>query len=243
MQRVWVGTGRAVYIGPSLQLLPHSGAVACLALGLDGPLEVQVGHAGPVRARSVLVPARLLHHVVADGSTTAFCYLDPAGQRHERCRLKMRTTQSRVHVGHANEPDLLQLARAADAAALLQVAAPSGPEQRVIDPRVVRAMRMLNTSAGVNLPAAGLANELGLSTSRFLHLFGEQTQTSLRRYRSWCRMVLAARALASGSDLSRAAADAGFATPSHFSLAFRGMFGLAPGRLLATSGRPVVWPD
>jgi AraC-like DNA-binding protein len=104
-------------------------------------------------------------------------------------------------------------------------------------------VRLLGTPAGVDLPAEALAAALGLSTSRFLHLFAAQTQTSLRRYRSWCRMALAARALAAGADLTRAAADAGFATPSHFSAAFRRMFGLSPGRLLAGGGRPVVWAD
>jgi AraC-like DNA-binding protein len=236
-----VGTGRAVYIGPSLQLTTHSGAVACLALGLDGPLRVHVGPGGYVRARSVLVPARLPHHVVAEGGRTAFCYLDPAGHRLRSCRFEMRAARHGVHLSHRYESDLLELARSGHAAALLQAAAPVDPQPRVVDPRVDRAVRRLNSPAGVALPAAELAGELGLSTSRFLHLFGEHTQTTLRRYRSWCRMLLAARTLAAGADLTRAAADAGFATPSHFSAAFRRMFGLTPGRLLATAGRPVVW--
>ena len=236
-----MGSGRAVYLGPSLQLATHSGAVACLALGIDGPLRVRVGAGEPVRARSVLVPARLPHHVDAGGGRTAFCYLDPAGPRHRSCLRQMRTARHGVHLAHADEPGLLALARSGAAADLVEAAAPAGPLVAGLDPRIARVMRHMGTRDGVDVPAADLAAELGLSTSRFLHLFGEQARTSVRRYRSWCRMVLAARALASGADLTRAAADAGFATPSHFSAAFRRMFGLAPGRLLATAGRPVVW--
>lgn len=45
-------------------------------------------------------------------------------------------------------------------------------------------------------------------------------------------MRIVAGVVRDGGDLTRAAADAGFATPSHLGLAFRRMFGLPPGRLL-----------
>jgi AraC-like DNA-binding protein len=240
---VWVGIGRAVYIGPSLQLSTHSGAVACLALGVDAPLQVHVGPGEPVVARSVLVPARLPHRMVTDGALTAFCYLDPTSGRHESCRARMLPSAAGVHLAHVDEHALLDLARSGDAAALLACAAPVDRRTGPTDLRVGRAVRRLDTLAGVDTPATDLAAEVGLSTSRFLHLFSEQTGTTVRRYRIWSRMVLAAGALASGADLTRAAADAGFATPSHFTAAFRRMFGLPPSRLLAHAGRPVVWTD
>jgi AraC-like DNA-binding protein len=240
---VWVGIGRAVYIGPSLRLSTHSGAVACLALGVDAPLRVHVGPGEPVVARSVLVPARLPHRMVTDGVLSAFCYLDPTSGRHESCRARMVPDEAGLHLAHADERALLDLARSGDAAALLACAAPAEPRPAPADPRIGRAVRRLETSTGVDTAATELAAEAGLSTSRFLHLFGEQTGTTVRRYRSWSRMVLAAGALATGADLTRAAADAGFATPSHFTAAFRRMFGLPPSRLLAHAGRPVGWTD
>ncbi len=155
----------------------------------------------------------------------------------------MVRAEAGAHVAHAEERALLELARSGDAAALLRCAVPADRQLGPTDPRIGRAVRRLNTRAGVDLPAADLAVELGLSTSRFLHLFGKQTRTSVRRYRGWSRMVLAARAVASGADLTQAAAEGGFATPSHFSAAVRRMFGLTPGRLLARAGRPVVRGD
>ncbi|MFI7451098.1 helix-turn-helix domain-containing protein [Nonomuraea sp. NPDC049714] len=83
------------------------------------------------------------------------------------------------------------------------------------------------------IPADRLAADLGLSTSRFLHLFRAHTGTSLRRYRLWTRMLRAAALIADRQDLTAAAAGAGFASPSHFSDAFHRMFGLRPSRLLA----------
>ncbi len=56
-----------------------------------------------------------------------------------------------------------------------------------------------------------LATLTGLSTSRFLHLFRQHTGTSLRRHRTWLRMMSVVRGIRGGADLSTAAMDAGFA--------------------------------
>jgi AraC-like DNA-binding protein len=74
--------------------------------------------------------------------------------------------------------------------------------------------------------------EAGLSVSTFLRLFRAQTGTTFRRYRLWTRMLRVALLLETWPDLSTAAVEAGFASPSHFSSAFHAMFGLRPSRLL-----------
>jgi AraC-like DNA-binding protein len=53
-------------------------------------------------------------------------------------------------------------------------------------------------------------------------------------------MCHAASALSDGADLTTAAGEAGFASPSHFSDAFRAMFGLSATALLAGQTRIVV---
>jgi AraC-like DNA-binding protein len=79
-----------------------------------------------------------------------------------------------------------------------------------------------------------MAAMVDLSTSRFLHLFRDQTGTSYRRYRLWLRMMRAADLLRQGHNLTRAATEAGFSSPSHFSDTFHAMFGLRPRQLLGT---------
>ncbi|MEU6137425.1 helix-turn-helix domain-containing protein [Nocardioides sp. NPDC047086] len=56
----------------------------------------------------------------------------------------------------------------------------------------------------------------------------------------WARMRHAAAAVSRGADLSTAASDAGFASPSHFSDTFRTMFGLTATQLLSPKLRIVV---
>lgn len=96
-------------------------------------------------------------------------------------------------------------------------------------------------SAEPDLSAARLAAEVHLSPAHFLRLFKRDTGTTLRRFRLWARMLVAAARIADGADLTGAAAAAGFASPSHFSSVFHAMFGLTPSRLLAVPLDVRVW--
>jgi AraC-like DNA-binding protein len=53
-------------------------------------------------------------------------------------------------------------------------------------------------------------------------------------------MLGVGRAIAEGANLTDASAEAGFASPSHFSDAFRTLFGLSATALLATGVRIAV---
>lgn len=98
-----------------------------------------------------------------------------------------------------------------------------------LDPRIEDAIAVLHgLDPHDRASAAQLSALVGLSPSRFLHLFRDHTGTSFRRYRLWLRMLRVAERVQDGTDLTGAAMDAGFASPSHFSDSFHAMFGLPP---------------
>ncbi|MGW6447508.1 helix-turn-helix domain-containing protein [Lentzea sp. NPDC055074] len=111
-------------------------------------------------------------------------------------------------------------------------------EPDLADDRVRAALGLLRAHPCLSAPQ--VAAELSLSTSRFLHLFSAHAGTSFRRYRLWARMLRVAAATSEGADLTRASAEAGFASPSHFSDAFHDMFGLTASTLLGKKARVVV---
>ncbi|GAB1514118.1 helix-turn-helix transcriptional regulator [Actinophytocola sp. KF-1] len=219
---VWIRVGQAAYLGPSLRLDPHSGAVDCLVVGVDAPFTL---HAGGTthRARSAVIPARTRHQVVTEGRVL-FCYLDPAARVHDR--------GPGIRLGHPDEDDLV---RDPDPARVFDRLSPVR-----VDERIRAALRIMRAHPADRLSAAEVAREVHLSTSRFLHLFSAHTRTTFRRYRLWTRMVRVAAAVSAGHDLTRASADAGFASPAHFSDSFHAMFGLSAGKLLAAGARVVV---
>ena len=238
---VWLWSGHAAYRGPSLRLDTHSGSVDCFALGLDTPFTLRSDGAAE-RARSALIPARTSHQVVAGDGRMMFFYVDPsaAGSRNLLDQMVDRTTSIAFH--HRDEPALIsawQDAPLPDPESLRRGLL-GLVEADVIDERIRVAMRTLRSRPGDRVSAAEIAAAVDLSPSRFLHLFSAQAGTSFRRYRLWVKMCHAAAALSDGADLTTAASEAGFASPSHFSDAFRTMFGLTATALLAGRTRIVV---
>ncbi|BBF99595.1 MULTISPECIES: AraC family transcriptional regulator [Pseudonocardia] len=244
--RVWVGSGWAAYVGPSLRLAPHRGAVTCLALGIDDDLTVEVAERAPVTAGSALIPAGLRHRISTGPGRVAFVYLEPRGAGHVECASRMSlggTADHPIAAGHDREAALIESARRGDIETMRALAIGPGGGG-VPDPRIVRVLDLLHRPGGADTPTAELAARSRLSVAHLLRVFGREVGVGLQAYRRWARMRTVAAVLAAGGDLTRAAADAGFATPSHLSSAFRTMFGLAPSRLLgAGSGVGIVVHD
>ena len=59
--------------------------------------------------------------------------------------------------------------------------------RRILDPRVVQAIGQICRFSGDPVTAASCAAEAGLSASRFLHLFKQETGISFRSFRAWKR--------------------------------------------------------
>ncbi|WP_197093543.1 AraC family transcriptional regulator [Nonomuraea sp. SBT364] len=235
---VWLWPGRALYAGPSLRLEPHSGAVACMAVGVDAPFTVHPMTGGELRVRTALVAPRVRHQLTASGDHMLFLYLDPGSADDRACRTCFTTGHEKILAEHRHEDDLLTWAAELSSQTPVPhvtawiTKATGHARTSYADPRITAATQRL-IDAHQPLPAAPLAAELGLSESRFLRLFRQGTGTSYRRFRLWAQMHRAARALAAGHNLTRAAADGYFASPSHLSTAFHAMFGLTPSALLS----------
>lgn len=231
---VWLWPGQALYAGPGLGLRPHSGSVWCLVVGVDGPVQV-TALGDTIVARSVLIPPRITHHLSIQGAMV-LSYLDPSSQRSTSCRHQFTDFRGQIGVGHAAESRLTALPCDDDAARRwLDIAAPDVPHR--IDPRIELVAKHIREDPTASISARELAASAGLSESRFLHLFRREAGTSLRRYRIWSRLVAAGTAVAAGQNLTTAAADAGFASPSHLADSFKATFGLSATQLLSTGLR------
>ncbi|NLE78764.1 MAG: helix-turn-helix transcriptional regulator [Rhodococcus sp.] len=234
---LWLWTGHAAYLGLSLQLNAHSGSVQCLAVGIDAPFTLRAHELGERVVRSALISPRVVHQVVAHGERMLFCYIDPSSSRAEHCRDRMLEQGKHISLAHQAEAAIIHLAQEPDPDPSRLMDLVSDAAHEPVDARIATAIATLRAHPGRNLSATELAAEAHLSTSRFLHLFSAQAGTSFRRYRLWSRMLHVGASVSKGHDLTTASADAGFATPSHFSDAFHAMFGLTAAQLLTVGAR------
>jgi AraC-like DNA-binding protein len=230
---VWLWPGQALYAGPSLNLAPHSGSVWCLAVGVDRPLTVISARGTTHDARTVLIPPRLTHQLICHGGRLVSCYLEPTSDRAQSCRLGFTRWIGDIGIDHAAQEQLMFVPDDDQSACQwLDLAAPAA--ERVIDERIAFAASRIRADPAATLSARELSAEAGLSESRFLHLFRDEVGTSLRRYRLWVRLVAAGTAVATGKNLTTAAVDSGFASPSHLADRFKTTFGLSATQLLGT---------
>ncbi len=228
---VWLRLGHVVSLGPSMELDAHSSALACLGVGVDGPFTVRPDEHPDITTRSFLFRARKRHKVVQSAGRLLFCYFDPTATAMARSLGGMRRTVHGCAVDHHREAELIALCDRPDLDVDRVLELASVPAATTRDRRIAKAASIIRADPAAPHRAAKLAAEVGLSQSYFLRLFAEQTGTSFRRYIQWARMLRAAQGHISGYDGTRCAADAGFATPSHFTDTFHRMFGFTPSTL------------
>src|SRR5213080_2258489 len=100
--------------------------------------------------------------------------------------------------------------------------------QRVLDARVARAIVQIGKFSGEPVTAASCAAEAGLSPSRFLHLFKEETGISFRSFRAWKRARHLLHFANQDINLAHLAQDIGYPDSTHFSHSIRRFYGLKP---------------
>ena len=80
-----------------------------------------------------------------------------------------------------------------------------------IDPRVVKAMGIIDQTVEKKLSIKELADKIFLSESRLQHLFKLATGISMKRYLLWKKMIDGINIIVSGKDFTYSSYAAGFA--------------------------------
>lgn len=97
------------------------------------------------------------------------------------------------------------------------------------DPRLQAARDFIRQNLDIHLPAAACARHLGLSTSRFVHWFGEVSGHSWTRELSAQVLACAADRLGRSQEtVTRIALDLGYESPAGFTVAFSREYGMPP---------------
>jgi AraC-like DNA-binding protein len=107
--------------------------------------------------------------------------------------------------------------------------------ERSLDPRVARSITQIGRFCGEPVTAASCAEEAGLSSSRFLHLFKQETGISFRAFRAWKRARHLLHFANQDLNLAHLAQDIGYPDSTHFSHSIRRFYGLKPRAIFSGS--------
>ncbi|MGH9452664.1 MAG: helix-turn-helix domain-containing protein [Terriglobia bacterium] len=100
-----------------------------------------------------------------------------------------------------------------------------------MDPRVHEVLRHLEANYSEHLLVGRLAARVGLSRSRFEHLFKPETGTTVKAYLRRVRLLAASDLLGDWTlSVKEVAARVGYTWPSDLTRDFRKQFGMTPSR-------------
>lgn len=216
----------------------------------DGAFEIDMG-AGWQRMESALVapfqthrllsPTGMIHDIGLEPES-----LSPKAQARLQALADCPQHQARLSARiRACRDDLAGLipAQGLSTAAFDRLFLGEELEPRQMDPRIHRVLEMMcDEIEDSTVSAEDYAAQIGLSPSRFLHLFKLNTGVSFRSLRMWKR---ARRFLdhANGSNsLTDVALDLGYPDSSHFSHSIRRTYGLKPRSIRQGSKHLKVYP-
>jgi AraC-like DNA-binding protein len=235
---IWhVDAGRALFVGPLGHNAPHAHSVPVLVAGVCAPFRLRIAGGSWLTCRMAVVPAGVAYEFDMEGQPLAVLYLEPseAGAEALMPLIFGGREERGVLIGDAGELATIRElyearegARWVDAALDDLLAFAKSRARRTLDPRVSRALASLASSAPEPIRVTEAAGAVGLSASRFQHLFGEEIGVPFRRFRVWQRLRNAIGEIATGSSFTAAAHIAGFADQAHFARAFRQAFGAPP---------------
>ncbi|WP_097460434.1 AraC family transcriptional regulator [Mangrovitalea sediminis] len=237
--------GHALIIGPAIDSVMHDHFALQMTVALNQPFTVETATGVESRRQALFWPGER-HRLEARGAQLAHLFIDP-GQRHldlwraandpAHEPLPASLTEALCNIPAAP----IDIHQAETIAQQWQAAWLPGFERAPhFDVRIRQALSHL-AQAPEGRRTEDLARSVGLSSSRFTHLFSQQTGLSPSRYRIWQQLLNAVRILAQGASVTEAAHGSGFADLAHMSRRFHSTFGVAPSEL----GRMRIWlsPD
>ena len=234
---VHMGIGWGLFVGRAGDGAAHSHHAIQLLLSRSAQ-SVWTQPTGWLRATGILLGADVEHQLAPTTQDVTLLYIDPHSTAG---RYLSGSLRDGVHV---LDPHVVTYARStlsetpdnASIAALVERI--GGDDVRIVEHRpaedtlIAGLIDSLPAELPDRLSSATLAQQVGLSQSRFLHRFRAHTGLPFRPYLRWRRMLNAMTKVLAGRSLTDAAVEAGFADAAHFTRTFRRHFGIAPRTLL-----------
>ncbi len=262
---MWLNNDRVFYAGLLGAVTSRTMGGWTVYVSLGAPIRIALGDVesgtvptdAPWVATDVaVVPPYLPHRVACDERLICCITIEPETVDDAALPAFMRQHVGAVPAQLPEVADLLQRVRAAHH--WLRTQGPGIDLQtssfdellfgeclapRPLDPRIASVLEDMRNDPARATTAQDCATAVGLSFSRFLHLFKDQVGTPFRSLRTWKRARSLLHHVTRDTNLVYVALDTGYPDSTHFSHSIRHVYGLKPRDLFAGSRQLRVLGD
>jgi len=230
--------------GPLQCLEFHSMGAVAINVGLYQPFTLKTTSGTSIPYRCAIIPAGCKHELNAFGNIVASLIIEKNSTAYTSLRKQTLFHTSKItnlvdskwvecfqkiYEEKLTKVEIFQL--------LNQLLKTDNETDKEIDPRIDKTMETIRLDPGNDFSQEYLASTIGLSSSRFRHLFREQSDIPYRRYRIWRRVVSAMDTLHKVDNLTYAAMESGFTDSAHFNRCFRDTLGVNPSLVFRNMDR------
>lgn len=237
-----LGSGLVVYDGPGASASTHRHDAVQLTVGVDQP--VQMTRDGRTTTAGAVAVASGADHGLVTVGRTIVVLVEPASSVGQVFATFARAhsdedladTLPQTPPGEPVDPEALSNWARRSLESLTGVG--GSPDVSGIRPVTEQLISYVNRNLAGTPRLNDAAGAIGVSPRHLRRIIGRDLGMPFPRYVLWRRLGMAVLAVRGGSDLTTAAATAGFADSAHFSRVFRSMFGITPSDVL-----PIVTID
>ena len=227
----------ALFLGKSTDTGIHRHHLVQILVSLSNPFKFRYNNRW-IEARTLILDADREHQLDAGDNWVAIILLDAESESARRIRETHLRDNDFKEIDSARlapyMPDLEKLiahpSEITEAEILLNrivdsLACDTGPVART-DVKIKQVLDRIKKLHEKKAPIKELAESIGISESRLMHLFSHEVGIPLRQYLLWCRLRDALRLIVKGISFNTAAHEAGFSDSAHLSRTFTKMFGV-----------------
>lgn len=222
--------GAALYLGSLSDIEVHRHNAVQVCVGIEEPFRIRLDD-NWLETPYVVIPANVRHQLFA--ARPVLCALV---DRDSHLGLGVQEVSTNAKVAPTRFECIPRTIEEAKEAVYTLV---SPLERKKVtlesDARIQKAIEQMSTQCEQALFAQKIAEGIGLSESRFLHLFTEHQGLPFRRYALWQKIIRSVSLASKGTDLTTSAHAGGFSDLAHFSRTFKDSFGLSPSKLFKNS--------
>ena len=253
---MWLNNDRVFYAGLLGEVSVRTMGGWLIYVSLGAPIRIAVGDTAWQTTDLAVVPPYRPHRVACDERLIASITVEPETVDAAALPAFMRGAAGAVPAELLAGRQMVQRVRSVHAwlrthghaidlqttgfdACIFGQALPA----RTMDPRIQQVLEAMRNDPSRATSAQDCAAAVGLSFSRFLHLFKAQVGTPFRSLRTWKRARSLLHHVKRDTNLVHVALDAGYPDSTHFSHSIRQVYGLKPRDLFAGSRQLTVLGD